>query len=93
MTQGLEAPFSLHQMTGREFVQALETQGFIVKRRSSSFVWLARGDQSLMVDEEAVIPQAFLESLLGRGSQPPARQSRPSSLRALGHFPRAVPKA
>ena len=81
------------KMNGREFVKALETQGFSIKRRSSSFVWLARADQSLMVDEDALIPQAFLETLLGKRSHPPARQSRPSSLRALGHFPRSVPKA
>ncbi len=81
-------------MTGREFVKALEEQGFSIKRRSSSFVWLARGDQTLMVDEEAVIPQAFLDRLLGMRSLPPAsRPASRSSSRALAHFPRGVPKA
>lgn len=85
-------------MIGREFVRALETQGFVVRRRCKSFVWLSRGEQSLMVDEDAIIPQGFLDGVLGRRSHPPPsavglRPSRPSSLGSLGRSPRPVPKA
>jgi len=84
-------------MTGREFVVALETQGFVVRRRSSSFVWMGRGDQVLMVDLESTIPDGFLDTLLAskKSYSPPSggRRSRPSSLRGLGHFPRSIPKA
>ena len=82
-------------MTGRDFVAALEAHGFVVRRRSTSFVWLGRADQILMVDLESRIPEAFLERLLGKGTaheQPSGpRRSRPS---ALGHHhPRSIPKA
>jgi hypothetical protein len=59
-------------MTGRQFVVALESQGFVTRRRCKSFVWLARGEQTLMVDEEATIPEAFLARLLVPPSRPPA---------------------
>ena len=55
-------------MTGREFVAALETHGFSVRRRSRSFVWLARGEQTLMVDEDATIPEAFLQRIVPRAA-------------------------
>ena len=86
-------------MTGREFVVALETQGFVVKRRSSSFVWMGRDDQTLMVDLDSMIPDGFLDKILGssrRSSHAPAsggRRSRPSSLSLLARPPRAIPKA
>ncbi|MDB4944375.1 MAG: hypothetical protein JWP97_3909 [Labilithrix sp.] len=86
-------------MTGREFVGALEKHGFTVRRRSRSFVWLLRGDQSLMVDEEANVPDAFLERLLGPSARPsraPRSSRRPSLSRSLGSIgspARAVPKA
>lgn len=68
-------------MTGREFVKALEAQGFIVKRRCKSFVWVGRGEQQLMIDEGSTIPDAFLERLLGRSHPPPSarRHSRTGS--------------
>lgn len=76
---------------------ALEMQGFVVRRRSSSFVWMGRDDQTLMVDVDSTIPDGFLETLLGsRKSLTPAssgRRSRPSSLNVLGRSPRMIPKA
>lgn len=78
-------------MTGREFVEALEMHGFGVRRRSKSFVWLARGEQTLMVEEDATIPEAFLARLLGPHAPPSRRPSRPTSLRP-GQISRMVPK-
>lgn len=52
-------------MVGRELVEQLERHGFIVKRRSRSFVWIARGEQAVMLDEEASIPEGILAHLLG----------------------------
>ena len=80
-------------MTGREFVKALESQGFVVRRRSTSFVWMGCGDQILMVDLESAIPDGFLETLLASKKSSGGRRSRPSSLGSLGHFPRSIPKA
>lgn len=87
-------------MTGRDFVSALEKQGFQIRRRSKSFVWLLRGDQSLMVDEDANVPEAFLDRLLGpkpRLSRAPLsggrRPSLSRSLGSVGSSARPVPKA
>ncbi len=78
-------------------MKALESQGFVVRRRSTSFVWMGCGDQILMVDLESAIPDGFLETLLAsKKSLFPSsggRRSRPSSLGSLGHFPRSIPKA
>jgi len=73
-------------------------QGFVVRRRSTSFVWLGRGEQVLMVDLDSAIPDAFLDRLLAprRSGSPPSssgRRSRPSSLGMLGRLPRVTPKA
>ena len=84
-------------MTGREFVGALERNGFTIRRRSKSFVWLMRDEQSLMVDEESTVPEAFLDRLLGAGSRAPLssgrRTSRSRDLGLLGSSPRETPKA
>lgn len=78
-------------------MRALEVQGFVVRRRSASFVWLGRGEQVLMVDLDSAIPDAFLDRILApRRSVAPAsggRRSRPSSLGVLGRSPRPTPKA
>ena len=76
------APFS-PSMVGRDFVLALERHGFVIKRRSRSFVWISRGEQTLMLDEEASVPDGFLARLLGTSSCPPPGSSiapRPSSV-------------
>lgn len=52
-------------MTGRDLVVGLERAGFSERRRSRSFVWLARDEQVLMVDEESVVPDDLLDKLLG----------------------------
>jgi hypothetical protein len=68
-------------MTGREFIVELERQGFAIKRRSKSFVWISRGEQMLMLDEEATVPDKMLITVLGARTKPPpsARRSlRPS---------------
>lgn len=52
-------------MTGRDLVVGLERAGFSERRRSRSFVWLARDEQVLMVDEETVVPDDLLDKLLG----------------------------
>ncbi len=83
-------------MTGREFVGVLETLGFAVRRRCKSFVWLSRGEQTLMVDEEATIPEAFIQRIVAAPSRPPPSSSarRPSSLGpCCDQSPRTVPKA
>lgn len=64
-------------MLGRDFVLALERHGFGIKRRSRSFVWISRGEQSLMLDEEASVPDGFLARLLGTSASPPPRSVVP----------------
>jgi hypothetical protein len=59
-------------MVGREFVAELLRHGFIIKRRSRSFVWVARGEQRLMVDEEAEVPDGLLARLLAATPPPPS---------------------
>ena len=57
-------------MTGRQFVAELERRGFVVRRRSRTFVWIARGEQTLMLDEEADVPDAFVLRVLQHTIQP-----------------------
>jgi hypothetical protein len=64
-------------MVGREFVGELERHGFVVRRRSRSFVWVARGEQTLMLDEEATVPEGLLARLLAPHSCPPPTSLRP----------------
>jgi hypothetical protein len=66
-------------MTGRDFVSELERKGFVVRRRSRTFVWVARGEQTLMLDEEADVPDTFVLRILAH-SMPPA-----SARRAVAH--------
>jgi hypothetical protein len=70
LTAGIGAPFTL-SMVGRDFVLALERHGFVIKRRSRSFVWVSRGEQTLMLDEDASVPDGFLARLLGTSTSPP----------------------
>jgi hypothetical protein len=62
-------------MTGREFVSELERKGYVVRRRSRTFVWIARGEQTLMLDEESDVPDAFVGRILA-ASMPPASARR-----------------
>lgn len=71
-----DGPAVYHVMNGRDFVAELELRGFLVKRRSRSYVWLARGEQMLMVDEEAAIPEAYLANILRHAAHPPAGPRR-----------------
>jgi hypothetical protein len=80
-------------MTGRELSDALEEAGFVVRRRSTSFVWMARGDQVLMIDLEARIPEGYAARILGVTLVPPESGVARSASSALGSFPRAMPKA
>lgn len=66
-------------MTGREFVSELEQKGYVVRRRSHTFVWIARGEQTLMLDEEADVPDTFAVRILAH-SMPPV-----STRRAVAH--------
>lgn len=91
--RGAGAAVPLCTMTGREFVAALEKYGFTVRRRSKSFVWLLRGEQSLMVDEDSTVPDAFLERLLASAPPPSRRPSRSGALSMFGSSPRETPKA
>ena len=63
-------------MSGREFVAELERKGFVVRSRSQSFLWVARGEQTLMLDEESEVPDAFVFRILS-ASMPPASGRRP----------------
>jgi hypothetical protein len=66
-------------MTGRQFVAELERKGFVIRRRSRTFVWIARGEQTLMLDEEADVPDAFVLRVLQHSMPPGSRRSgRPS---------------
>jgi hypothetical protein len=74
-------------MNGRDFVVELERHGFVVRRRSRTFVWIARGDQTLMLDVEATVPDTYLARILAPRSRPPVSVRRPSlrpSLRPSG---------
>jgi hypothetical protein len=59
-------------MTGRDFVVELERHGFVIRRRSRSYVWIARGEQTLMLDEEASVPDTYLARILGPRTLPPS---------------------
>ena len=74
-------------MNGRDFVAELERHGFIVRRRSSTFVWVARGDQTLMLDVEATVPDTYLARILAPRPRPPAE--RPSVDATVGSTERA----
>ena len=65
-------------MNGRDFVAELERHGFTVRRRSSTFVWVARGDQTLMLDVEATVPDTYLARILAPRPRPPITVHRPS---------------
>ncbi len=65
------------RMTGREFVAELEKLGFVIKRRSRTFVWVAREEQTLMLDEEADVPDAFARRVLQDAGRPPRGSRRP----------------
>ena len=77
-------------MTGRELVCGLQRAGFSERRRSRTFVWLARDEQVVMVDEETTLPDDMLEKLLGSDprSQPVPMRERFSS--SPSEFPGAV---
>jgi hypothetical protein len=75
-------------MTGHDLVEALEREGFKIRRRCRSYVWIARGQQTLMLDEDATVPDAFLERLLGpRSHHPPSSKRRPSGTRRYSKAP------
>ena len=79
-------------MTGREFVVELERHGFAIKRRCRSFVWIARGEQTLMLDEEAIVPTAFLEAVLKPRASfpPPSMRGGPQSSRPISQTMRRL---
>lgn len=54
----------------------LELQGFVIRRRSKTFVWIARGEQTLMLDMEADVPDAFAVRVLA-SSHAPVSTRRP----------------
>jgi hypothetical protein len=63
------------RMNGRDFVVELERRGYVIKRRSRTYVWISRGEQVLMLDEEATVPEHFLINVLGPSRPPPSRRS------------------
>lgn len=65
-------------MTGRDFVVELERHGFVVRRRSSTFLWVGRGEQTLMLDVEATVPETYLARILATRSRPPMSTRLPS---------------
>jgi hypothetical protein len=56
-------------MVGRDLVLELERRGFAVKRRSRSFVWVSRGEQTLMLEESATIPDDLVAQVLALGHE------------------------
>ncbi len=68
-------------MTGRDLVVELERHGFVIRRRSRSFVWIARGDQTLMLDEEATVPDTYLARILTPPTRSPTSIRPPNSTR------------
>lgn len=87
-------------MTGREFVVELERLGFAIKRRCRTFVWIARGEQTLMLDEEAIIPDNFMATILGShvrsppsGRSPSSQTMRRASIRPSGRPSGRPPKS
>lgn len=73
--QGCDGGPLLFAMVGRELIQELERHGFVVRRRSRTFVWISRGEQTLMLDEEATVPDGFVVRLLAIHSLPPPSRS------------------
>ncbi len=53
-------------MRGSELVAAIEREGFAITRRSSTCVWLARDDQTLLVDVNAELPDVEAEAIMAQ---------------------------
>jgi Holliday junction resolvase len=55
---------------GRELIEALEREGFAVVRRSTSYVWLGRGKDVLLLDQDGEISDDVAHQLLERARKP-----------------------
>jgi hypothetical protein len=53
-------------MIGKELISALEREGFAIRRRSKAYVWIGRGDDVLLVDEEAEVSDEVAAQLIAR---------------------------
>lgn len=59
-------------MTGSELLAALEQCGFTILRRSTSYVWLGRGKDVLMLDHDGDVDDGVAEKILERARKSPA---------------------
>ena len=57
-------------MTGKELAEALAREGFVVVRRSKSLTWLRRGEDALLVDENAEVADDVAQQFITRARAP-----------------------
>ena len=57
-------------MLGRDLLAALEREGFTVSRRAKSFLWLRRGEETLLLDEDAELEDVVVERILEQARAP-----------------------
>jgi hypothetical protein len=57
-------------MNGKDLIGALEREGFAIVRRSKSYVWVGRGKDTLLVDEEGEVAEDIAQQLITRAKNP-----------------------
>lgn len=58
-------------MTGSALIALLEQHGFSIVRRAKSYVWVGRGNDVLLVDEEAELEDEVVNALLEQARRLP----------------------
>ena len=51
-------------MNGKDLIDNLAREGFGIVRRSKTFVWVGRGDDVVLIDEEAEVSDDVATQLL-----------------------------
>jgi uncharacterized protein YaaQ len=59
-------------MLGRELLAALEREGFTITRRAQSYLWLQRGEETLLLDADADVADVVAERILEHARKPRA---------------------
>jgi len=57
-------------LLGRDLRTALEREGFTVSRRAKSYLWLRRGEEVLLLDEDADVADVVAERILEHARRP-----------------------
>lgn len=59
-------------MLGRDLLAVLEREGFTVTRRAKSYLWLRRGEETLLLDEDAEVADVVAERIIEHARKPKA---------------------